>query len=923
VPSRWWASLRLTWSQIRRRGLRSLAVFVAVFVAAAGFTVLTSSSSASRMQTVGTVNEMSATNYDILVRPPGARTRVEKDRQVIQPGFLTGTYGGITLEQWHRIQAISGVEVAAPLALVGYAVVNLPAPVDLTALAPRAKPSVTRVQATWSTDNGLSTAVSPPDFVYATPQRLKDLWGSYREQFSFRRAGAEHEICPFFSYEPGSPDSKRHSTLRCMSWGGSGDDRSWDDLPRGAVGTSISFPFPFLIAAVDPASEEALSGLSRATGGDLLPDHLLAPDPNGRLDRSVPVVIANAPATQAQVRISIAAGDGAAVRTVERGASPDRLRRLDYRTVAHLDYDSASLYPRLIDSLKRSGTDYFDPNNISQMLTVTPPEYVAHGDVLAPRLQPRQSLIRQLSDRRTVAVPPLMDDTRVRLSDYARGPDLDRGRPLASSLRYWGTFDPAKLKGLQSLTDQILSGLADAPLTGADHKSRDTLGDQPLAPAPNPTGLAQPPPLMITSLGALAPLQQGWYAPGRTDSPPGARTYDQPISAIRVRVAGVTGIDETSRERVRLVAQRIHDTTGLDIDVTIGASAYRQRIDLPAGELGRPQLRLEQWWAKKGVATTILNALDRKSLALFTLVLLVSALSVANSAIASVRARRKEIGVLACLGWRRRDLFGTVLRELLLLATLAGLTATLAALAIGHLIDVPITTQRSLLALPAALTITLGAGLTSALIAARISPMQAIRNTATTPNRPTRLRTVPGLGLSNLRRTPGRTALAATGLAIAVAAFTVLLCLTLAFQGAAVGTLMGHAVTVQVRTIDYAATIATLTLAVTGVATVLILNIRDRAAELATLQSIGWTDRSIATLITAEGTAIALLGLIPGLALGLATATALTHTLDPRMLTATALAALACLTVTATIGLIPYTALRRLPTAQLLSEETA
>ena len=257
-----------------------MALFAAVFVAAAGFTVLTGSASASRLQTVGTVEELANTNYDILVRPADARSDVEEADGTIQSGFLSGIFGGITLRQWHQIREISGVEVAAPIAMVGYAVPLLRVPVDLTDELPRQRDAVGRIDASWVTDNGLSREQSPPDFVFATTKPLRFLEGNEGDEFwGIRVGGEERKICPTKSALRGVVDEKRMSVLRCMSRDGSGDERSLNSLPQGAVGGSVAFPFPFLIAAVDPASEEALSGLSKAvTSGSPLSGGV-RPDP--------------------------------------------------------------------------------------------------------------------------------------------------------------------------------------------------------------------------------------------------------------------------------------------------------------------------------------------------------------------------------------------------------------------------------------------------------------------------------------------------------------------------------------------------------------------------------------------------------------------------------------------------------------------
>lgn len=151
-----------------------------------------------------------------------------------------------------------------------------------------------------------------------------------------------------------------------------------------------------------------------------------------------------------------------------------------------------------------------------------------------------------------------------------------------------------------------------------------------------------------------------------------------PISAVRVRVAGVTGMDDTSRERIAQVATAIAEAVDAEVDITIGSSPEMLDVALPETALGSPPLNLLEPWSRKGVAVQIVAAIDAKSLLLFGLILISSALTVAISAGAAVRARRRELGILAAIGWtpgRRRR---AVLIELALLGGSAGLVGALA-----------------------------------------------------------------------------------------------------------------------------------------------------------------------------------------------------------------------------------------------------
>jgi putative ABC transport system permease protein len=388
-----------------------------------------------------------------------------------------------------------------------------------------------------------------------------------------------------------------------------------------------------------------------------------------------------------------------------------------------------------------------------------------------------------------------------------------------------------------------------------------------------------------------------------------------------VRVAGVHGPDAVSRERIRQAAQRIASATGLDVDITVGASPSPQAIDLPAGRYGRPALALEEPWVRKGVATTILSAIDRKSVVLFGLILVVCALFVANAAGAAVRARRTELGVLACLGWPTSRLFAVVLTEVGLVGLAAGVLGGLLALPVAALAGVDASPARAALAVPAAVLLALLAGLWPAARAARAEPIAAVRPAVLPVGRRRRIRRVAGLAATDLLRVPGRALIGALSVAIGVCALTLLLAAKVAFDDTLVGTLLGDAVAVEARTTDYVAVAAMVLLGAAAVADVLFIGVRERAAELATLRAGGWGDGALARLVGYQGLMIGAVGSIAGACLGVAGVAAFTDAL-PGDLLATALLAAAVGTALAGLAaLVPAAALRRLAPAPLLAAD--
>jgi ABC-type antimicrobial peptide transport system permease subunit len=222
---------------------------------------------------------------------------------------------------------------------------------------------------------------------------------------------------------------------------------------------------------------------------------------------------------------------------------------------------------------------------------------------------------------------------------------------------------------------------------------------------------------------------------------------------------------------------------------------------------------------------------------------------------------------------------------------------------------------------PAATLLAVLAGLVPAARAARADPIAAVRPAVLEARRAWRPRTLRALAVVNLLRTPGRTVLGALSLAIGVCALTLLLASTLAFHDTLVGTLLGNAVAVTVRGSDYVAVIATVGLGLAAVADVLFLNLRERAAEFATLTAAGWDDRALGRLLALEGMWIGAAGAVTGATVGLIAAAVFAGAL-PLALVLTALAAgLAGTALAALTGLAPAAWLRHTPIVPILAAE--
>jgi putative ABC transport system permease protein len=252
----------------------------------------------------------------------------------------------------------------------------------------------------------------------------------------------------------------------------------------------------------------------------------------------------------------------------------------------------------------------------------------------------------------------------------------------------------------------------------------------------------------------------------------------------------------------------------------------------------------------------------------------------------------------------------------------AGVLGAAFALGAVTLLDLQTDWRQALLAMPAATALTVLAALWPAWRATRSDPAAAVRPPVGLNLRRSRApRRTATLALANLSRTPGRTSLGVTGVAIGVTALTMLLAVTFAFHGAVTGSLLGEAISLQARTVDYIAVTVTVLLGVVTVADLVYLNINDRAAELALLRAVGWPESHLNRLVATEAICIGLLGGITGAGLGLGGAVWFTGQISASLVWCAVSASAVGIAVSGLAVLLPMRGLRRLPTARLLAEE--
>ncbi|WP_405897611.1 hypothetical protein OG242_08800 [Streptomyces sp. NBC_00727] len=926
-----------------------MALLIALVVAVTSFTVLTATAGRQRLEVQGTVAANSRGAYDLLVRPPGARSALETQQKLVSATALSDLQGGISEEQWRRILKIPGIRAAAPVAVVGYLPSTVHLPVDVSkSVRPGGKAQLWRLKPELISERGLTKVPAESSYLYVAPQRLdhpksaSGKGGELSGQIDLVGAdGERREVC---SVATGNdPKTNRaeglvptcgstHARNNVNEPGGASPKATGTDVPPAGIGY-VTWRFPYLVAAVDPVQEARLVGLDKAVveGSYFAPDQKTAVvERDGSRFADIPVLLADRSPVEEKLRVEVEELSPEAAAHISSGENSGTLARSLPDAPAlrshSVEFTSDAAYDAMTRGLgqeERAPGEPFAWSNLSYYLSASPVTYESSGDQLAARPVRQGPLLEPDLGEGELGDGSDLGDTAVRSLDqhvshmYVGSNTTDEPMPLIKPI---GRFDPDRLTAGQSHFGAVpLETFFPPQAEGADAASKAALKGKSLLPNGNVAGLLSVAPSMITTLSSLPLLHDPEQFSGI--SLQGGVNAAEPISAIRVRLDGTLGTDALSRERVRLAAEQIRNRTGLAVDITMGSSPTAVDVVDPAGKFGRPALTLSQMWSRKGVATAIADAVDRKSLILFLLVLAVCALFVTGATSAAVRSRRTELGVLACVGWPARRLFALVLAEVVTIGAAAGLVGAVLAVPAGALAGVEVRWSRALLAIPAAVGLAALASLWPALQSARSHPGEAIRPSVSARAHRTKVTGVPSLAWANVRRVPGRTALGATALAGGVAALVILIGIGAAFQGEVAGSLLGNAVTVQVRTTDYVAAAITALLGAASVADVLYTNIRDRAAEYAVLRATGWPDGSLTRLVLGEAALTATAGAVLGAGLALAACSALTGGYLPVLGWVAGAVAVGAVLTTVACAALPARTLRTGSTAQTLAEE--
>ena len=800
-------------SPIRTQRFRTAFLFLGVLIVSASFGLFLSASETSIVRVDEDLARYWRTTYDIVVRPPGYRSEVEAEYQLVQPNYLLGIPGGITFAQYEAIQSIPGVEVVAPVAVVG-AFVH---PLDLI-LSDSLPPGIFGTQCTVEEDDGARIFV-------------------HTEKPSYWYVGPEEKVL-----EEIPPDERERL-------GPGGTPFCW-------------FEIFGLMVGVDPEAEEALVGLSQTVvfgdylhkvpvlpfrTDEILPGRIF-PGISKTGAYSVSVLVNSTPYISFTIsgevaQLEIPPEVKGIQNILEKGGADflDNLPR--QRVVARRSAGTKELYSSLVERIKSSTLLlWFDPTAIK----MSPVQYRQTMFSSVQRDLVLEAIPVDRSPFEGIQQPLELILQRYQTTEPGFRKPVQPSGPL-HSFGYFvvGVFNTEKLGLPEELAAVPLETYFPPKAILLYDENGAPVEPKTLRPTTDPYGYFLPPPFLLTTMEAARAI-----------------AGDDSISAIRVRVAGVDRFSPEAQSRIEAVAAEIVNRTGLDVDIIVGSSPRPVLVHIPGTGY------VEEYWVQKGVSLTTHREVHRANYLLFATMLFVCALFIFNTTSTTVAGRIQEFGLLKALGWRGSDLTALVLTEGLLIGALGGALGTVLALGLAKALGLVFPLGRALLILPTGILLCLAGFALPALRAGRVSPMVALRQGEQTwRGRVPRWLGV--VGRSLLRRRM-RSLLVAGVMGAGAGMLALLVSLLVGMRGYLALTLLGRYILVRVSGYHWGMVGVMMAVGALATADVLLAGVLERRREIGVLKALGWRTGAVARLFLLEGAMLGLLGGLAGTALGLA-----------------------------------------------------
>lgn len=810
--------IRFIWQNWWRHKERLILMLVGILIVGSGLSYLVGMAQASRGTIMNQLEKRWSASYDIVVRPPGTRSVTEK-KKLLEPNYLSGIGGGISLNQYHKIQKIQGVQVAAPISMIGY--INYYISLKKLTLQ---KKGVYRMVMKEAVNIGPRKNVQKSTYYFSNGD-----WSNNDDP----------------SYGVGSGD--------------------FSNLLN--TGTTV------LLAGIDPKEEDALVGLKGAVsykGNSRYFEKMDAPTitkDDKLTDYHIPVLVNDRTFVKKQDTFTIERldlpfqNDKTQTKTMEKVKKKGGKKYLNsiHATRVHtytLTADQA--HNRLMEQITGINPQTGKPVESEQGGVNSDFHWMVYRPTplqLKPVSSPftkrwPYAYETKISHNANPVLPGIPKNTYRTV--HAMGKNSDSWPRIYTS--YIGTYDPGKLKISQNPLTKLpmeTYSPASAQLV-LNTNGKPVNPPTKISPSDTPFGFLTKPPGMLTTIKAAAKI-----------------LGKKPISAIRIKVAGVTNLSKESQKKLEKIASEIRNQTGLDAEITLGSSPQPALTHIPAKGNQSALGWIQQPWVKLGSSFAIFKETNVGFSGVVGCVMLVAIIYVFASLLISLFARRREFAVLLAVGWRPSQLSKMIFLE-------AGMLGSFVAVVAWGILSFVLSVHHTETSL-ARIILTglfgfviygLGA-IIPALLARRIRPYEALQSGEIShiSRRFMKIRNIFALSFSYLLGKWRRSLLSVISIAVPTSLLAFFLFVTFRLKGVMYTTWLGQYVALKVGPQHYVAMAVALLIAILTTAEVMWQNISERQPEIALLKSVGWQNRSVRYLVLLEGGFSGLISAVIGLAI--------------------------------------------------------
>lgn len=804
--------IRFIWRNWWKNKERFLLLLVGALIISSGLGYLVGLSNSSEGTVMQTLQKKWRSSYDIVVRPPGTRSSTEK-QGLLEPNYLNSHSGGISMKQYHQIQKIKGISIAAPISVIGYTNIRI----HLADLNFK-KSGIYREVSAETANNGA------------------------------QKVGRSQKVSYFFVGPWNTPNkytsSVKGSDQFGKTYGLSGEPPMEYDVFS-----------PQLLVGIDPKAEAKLVGLNQA----------VLPYGNGRYFKNkdnqlnsvkgtaTPVLIRNDTMSNQTFSDTFERLDlpfanhkeaNQTMEKIKKGGGKKFLNQVhSAKTVKSFQEDSKEMHKIIVSNLtdinpytgkqvrKKEGKVQSSSYVFYKASSLTFKKISSPFQKKWPfayRIQPITYQYQLAKDLKSVK----REDFRPYRPYNSPFPHLN--------LKFIGMYDPSKLHLSKDPLNQLPMETYRPPTAKLvlDASGNPVNPPTTIVPTGNPTGFMTPPPTMITTLKTAQKL-----------------VGKKPISAIRIKVAGVSQLNNKSQAKVKNIAKEIRQKTGLITSITLGSSPQPTLLKVP--KIGhRAALGwIDEPWIKLGAAINIFHEATLSYSAIIIAVMLVAVMYVLATSIVTLLSRKKEFAVLLAVGWRPSQLVKMTFLESILVgsfvAAISWLMVFLALMQNGQVISI----GRFLAVGIIGFLIYLFGAIWPARLTLKISPYETMQTGEITKSakRQKGTKGLVSMAFSHFLGKLTRNGLSILAIAIPTALVTFFIFITLFLKGKLYTTWLGQYITVHVGFIQYIAMGIALLIAILTTAEIMWQNVAERQEEISLLKALGWRNGAIRRLILLEG----------------------------------------------------------------------